>query len=438
MVPHEEFLELCAAATAGELTADERARLDAHLVLCKECRDAGAEFETAATHGAAALASEFDSQNPDEKPDDSWSLEKAENALFERLDAEQISSSTTADAHREPAKQGQRFTYRPSQLSWREIWMSLAAVLLLSLALGIASYRTGIKRGTDIALTKSEPLKDSAGSLEEQVSDAGHERAQLLAKLGEQDNLIGELRHQLSEQQKSISALKAADGVRSDESRQPPSGTTADPGLRRDEKLAAAEAKLLELQKTIDTVNGQRDEITLRAATLETKVGELTERVRERDREIDQKQDEVAKQQDLLEHDRDIRELMGARDLYVAEVHDVTSTGQTNKTYGRVFFTKAKRLIFYAYDLDAEPGLRNASTFQAWGRRGPDKKQALNLGIFYEDNASKKRWVLKASDPKSLNDIDAVFVTAEPDGGSQHPSGKQLLFAYLRVTPNHP
>jgi hypothetical protein len=46
--------------------------------------------------------------------------------------------------------------------------------------------------------------------------------------------------------------------------------------------------------------------------------------------------------------------------------------------------------------------------------------------------------VLKADDPKSLEDIDAVFVTVEPSGGSQHPSGKQLLFAYLRVNPNHP
>ena len=432
MVPHEEFLELCAAATAGELTADERAKLKAHLAICKDCREASAEFEMAATHGVAALASELDRHAMNEKTNDAWSVEKAENALFKRLDVEKSAANTKVDPDRDHVKQGQRFTYRPSQLRWQELWMSLAAVLLLTLALGIALYRTGIKRGTDIALTKPEPLKDSGGSLEEQASDAGHERAQLLAKLEEQDHLIGELKRQLSEQQKSISALKAADSVRRDE------GTQPDQRSRRDQELAAAQAKLLELQRTIGNVNGQRDEITLRASTLEAKVEELTELVRERDREIDQKQAEVAKQQDLLEHDRDIRELMGARDLYVAEVHDVTSSGQTNKTYGRIFFTKAKRLIFYAYDLDAEPGLQNAGTFQAWGRRGPDKKQALNLGIFYEDNASKKRWVLKANDPKTLNDIDAVFVTAEPDGGSQHPSGKQLLFAYLRVTPNHP
>jgi hypothetical protein len=31
-----------------------------------------------------------------------------------------------------------------------------------------------------------------------------------------------------------------------------------------------------------------------------------------------------------------------------------------------------------------------------------------------------------------------VFVTVEPNGGSQRPSGKPLLFAYLRIHPNHP
>ncbi|MGA7634564.1 MAG: anti-sigma factor, partial [Terriglobales bacterium] len=81
---------------------------------------------------------------------------------------------------------------------------------------------------------------------------------------------------------------------------------------------------------------------------------------------------------------------------------------------------------------------KRGQTFQAWGRRGPDWKQAVNLGIFYEDNASKKRWVLKAEDPKTLAQIDAVFVTLEPHGGSDKPSGKQLLFAYLTFMPTHP
>jgi hypothetical protein len=140
----------------------------------------------------------------------------------------------------------------------------------------------------------------------------------------------------------------------------------------------------------------------------------------------------------LLAHDRDIRELMGARDLYIAEVFDVARDGQTQKPYGRVFYTKGKSLIFYAYDLDQQAGLKSASTFQAWGSHGLDKQQATSLGVFYQDNVAKKRWVVKFDDPKKLEQIDAVFVTVEPNGGSHKPSGKQLLFAYLKVDPNHP
>ena len=61
-----------------------------------------------------------------------------------------------------------------------------------------------------------------------------------------------------------------------------------------------------------------------------------------------------------------------------------------------------------------------------------------NLGIFYEDNASKKRWILKCDDSKTLAQIDAVFVTVGPDGGSHKPSSKPLLFAFLKPSPNHP
>lgn len=39
---------------------------------------------------------------------------------------------------------------------------------------------------------------------------------------------------------------------------------------------------------------------------------------------------------------------------------------------------------------------------------------------------------------KTLAEIDAVFVTIEPKGGSARPTGKQLLFAYLKADSNHP
>jgi hypothetical protein len=438
MIPHEEFLELCAAATAGELNPDEQAKLDSHLAECAECRKAMREFEIASRHGIGALASELTAEKAE--ADSSWSVEKAEEVFFKRLDKESGRQSEAAAENRgiSPSR-GQRFTYRPSQIRWREVWMPFAAAVLLAVALSIAAYRTGIKRGTDVARTPAQPLKESEGSLEAQVSDASYERAQLAAKLDENAKIIDDLKRQLSEQIKTVTALKSTTQPSSHTSEDnPQEAKRANAGsVIRDEEFSAAQAKLADLQKTIQQLTAQRDENARQAATLEAKVNELTQLVRAGDQALDQKEVEVAKGQELLQHDRDIRELMGARELYMADVHDVSGKG-TDKTYGRVFYTKGKRLIFYAFDLDAQPGMQNASTFQAWGRKGPDKQQARSLGIFFEDNVSKKRWVLKADDPKTLEDIDAVFVTVEPHGGSQHPSGKQLLFAYLRVSPNHP
>lgn len=436
MVPHEKFPQLCAAATAGELTFYEQQRLDAHLETCAECRCLMQEYQIAALHGSAALASQF--ALGETESDRSWSVEAAEKTFLKRLSVEDRSPEFRAESRAETAKRGQRFSYRPSTVQRREVWMSFAAVVLLALAFAVTAYRTGVKQGTDIAHTASAPTTDST-SLQEQVSDLGHERAQLLLKLADEDKTLADLKRQFSGQEAVITALK----VKLTAGQRPANGQeitqpSSEVALQRDLELVTDQAKLIELQKTIDTLAGQRDEIASHAAVLQAKVGDLTQLVRDRESELEQKEDQLAKDKDLLEHDRDIRELIGARDLYIAEIHDVSGNGETNKTYGRIFYTRGKRLVFYAYDLDAKHGVQEASTFQAWGRRGSNKQQALNLGVFYEDNASKKRWVLRADNPKSLEDIDAVFVTIEPDGGSQHPSGKQLLFAYLRIDPNHP
>lgn len=439
MGSHEEFRELCAAATAGELSSEEHAKLTQHLASCPDCRRIKNEYEEAAAAGAATFLASAE-ENRVEAVDPSWSLEDAEKRLFERLSKED--RSDRQQSGQEPPMAGnKRHTDRPSEIRWREIWMPFAAVIVLGLALGVVAYRSGVKRGTDTVLNTVQPTRptDSQNSLEAQVSDAGYERSQLQAKLEADAKTIDDLKRQLAEQARIVNALRSGAAVQSTSgSTQAAGGQTADSqNASRNEELTTAQSKLAELQKTVDTTIAQRDENARQAASLEAKVNELTQLVRAREEALDQKEGEVAKGQELLEHDRDIRELMGARELYMADVHDVSGRG-TEKTYGRIFYTKGKSLIFYAFDLDAQPGFQNAKSFQAWGRKGPDKAQARSLGIFYEDNASKKRWVLKAEDPKTLEDIDAVFVTVEPHGGSQHPSGKQLLFASLLISPNHP
>ena len=196
-------------------------------------------------------------------------------------------------------------------------------------------------------------------------------------------------------------------------------------------KLQDTESSLASMKSALDRLSQERAEESLRTTSLEMRIADLSARLRKQD-------DLSAEDAQLLTSDRDIRELMGARDLYIADVFDVDSTGHTARPFGRVFYTRHKSLIFYAFDLDKQRDAHSVSTFQAWGRRRLGDDHPINMGIFYLDSETNRRWVLKFDDPNRLDAIETVFVTAEPKGGSQEPRGKAFLVASLRSQPNHP
>jgi predicted nucleic acid-binding Zn-ribbon protein len=315
--------------------------------------------------------------------------------------------------------------------------MPFAACVLLGIALGIYAYRAEKSQNAEVA---QAPTASTAGStdrrveaLEQRIGDAGHEREVLRAQLAERDQLIAGLRRETEQEARSLGEMKSAQAnlEHSLESSNAEKQQVAGERASLAQKFEATQVSLEKMQSELASARQQRAQNAALDASLEGQIKDLSGQLRDEERA-------VARQDELLGHDRDIRELMGARDLYVAEVYDVARDGTTQKSYGRMFYTKGKSLIFYAYDLNEEPGASNASVFQAWGRRGPDRDEALNLGLFYEDNAAKKRWVLKFNDAKALDEIDAVFVTVEPSGGSHKPTGKPLLYAYLEIAPNHP
>ena len=130
---------------------------------------------------------------------------------------------------------------------------------------------------------------------------------------------------------------------------------------------------------------------------------------------------------------------MGARELYIAEIYDVAGTGETKKPYGRVFYTRGKSLIFYAYDLNDAKMQRANYQYRIWAKREGGDRQAKSLGVFYSDDKAQRRWVFKCEDPSVLSEIDSVFVTLEPaNGDPSRPKGPNLMYAYLRGQPNHP
>jgi hypothetical protein len=425
-------LELCAVSTSGQLREAEQRRLREHLANCPSCREALKQFEAVVDQAIPVMGANEPSECLDSGL--SWSQEQAEKDFWDRLAREENGQAGNGENPNTISAGPHGGLPFASDSTWRDVWVLGAAGILLFVTLSFYTYRVGVSRGTDAAKSGShQPSAPGQPSwVEAQLIDATHDRQIARAQVEQGDQTIADLRRQLAQQSVEINQMKAAQTRVENELR-------ADNATRQDlvqqrtgltQKLAAWQISSQALQERLDSLAQQSSQDAVRAQASEAKVNELTRLLHDREAALDQKDE-------FLAHDRDIRELMGARDLYVAEVYNVVRNG-TQKPYGRVFYTKGKSLIFYAYDLDRQHGMNNATTFQAWGRRGPDRGQALNLGVFYEDSISKKRWIVKCDDPKTLAQIDGVFVTIEPNGGSPKPSGKSLLFAYLRVDPNHP
>lgn len=438
---HDEFLELCALSTTNLLSAQERRRLEEHLRDCSQCREIHAQYLALVDCGIPAAVADEGRESSQNLASD-WSVDEAEEALFARLEREESQRSEYSErsapvpslddsppaSEAEPPPDVRR---QPVDLFWRQIWWQYAAAALLVAALVVYFYRIGIRRGTEIAAAAPpDRLAVATAQHPGTEKDVAQQKA-LLASVRKEESEVAALRAQLESKSAEIARLQG-DKALLDQSVRAAGNDRDDLKQKAQEltqQLASREADLATMRERIAALGGQDAQDQVRLAALERQVGDLKT-------SLDQKDEEIAREQELLEHDRDIRELMGSRDLYIAEVYDVAKNGETRKPFGRVFYTRGKSLIFYAYDLDQQPGIRKTSSFQAWGLRGPD--QAVNLGILYVDNAARQRWVLKADNPRTLQDIDAVFVTVEPHGGSQKPTGKRLLFSYLKVEPNHP
>lgn len=436
---HDEFLELCALSTTSLLSAQERRRLEEHLRDCSQCHEIHAQYLALVDCGIpAAIAHEGRESSRD--PASVWSVDEAEKALFARLEREESQRSEYSEdsapvpssdepsppSEAEPPPDVRR---EPIDPLWRQLWWQYAAAALLVASLVVWFYRSGVRRGTEIA--GRAVGRASATARDSGADKYAAQQQALVASIRQEKIEVAALRAQLESKSAEIARLQGEKALL-DQSVHAVGKDRDDLTQKAQEltqQLASREADLASMRERMAGLGGQDAQDQVRLTALERQIGDLKT-------SLDQKDEEIAREQELLEHDRDIRELMGSRDLYIAEVYDVAKNGETRKPFGRVFYTRGKSLIFYAYDLDQQPGIRKTSSFQAWGLRGPD--QAVNLGILYVDSAAKQRWVLKADNPRTLQDIDAVFVTVEPHGGSQKPTGKRLLFSYLKVEPNHP
>lgn len=79
---HDEFLELCATATTGSLSAEERRRLKEHLAQCESCRQIMAQYQAIVDRAIPAWAAD---PGEEKRAPSGWSQQEAEEQLLARL-----------------------------------------------------------------------------------------------------------------------------------------------------------------------------------------------------------------------------------------------------------------------------------------------------------------------------------------------------------------
>jgi hypothetical protein len=429
---HENFRELAALAASGDLCPSEWSLLKAHLVGCEECRELALQYIVLTTEGIPSLAENYTPRLDLDSAHDANDWEKLHERV--REDREEVSTELEIPETGVVSnfKLGRRFARSPL------VQMTLAAGFML--AVGVAAYHLGVSgQARDLPATvAAQPpppplLVNSLAEEQNKFSEAASLDAKRITELEQQNTMMAQeierLRARLRDIDQQLDQAKELNS-QSD-------GQVHTLAQQRDE----LSSQLLDAHQTYESdraeltkLRTEREKTAQLIASLETRLEELTSTNHEDERKLDETEQYLAS-------DRDIRELMGARKLYIADVFDVDGGSRTRKAFGRVFYTQGKSLIFYAFDLDRQPGVVNASTFQVWGQKEmPQGQQALpmNLGILYMDNETNRRWVMRFDDPKKLAEIDAVFVTVEPSGGSQKPTTKPFLYALLRKEVNHP
>jgi anti-sigma-K factor RskA/putative zinc finger protein len=451
---HDRYEEICALAALGEASAEELTELQAHLDVCPACRREYGEYREL-VHSRLPLAAAL----PESKHRLSISF----------LGEDGVRGRFFAEARR----RGFRFSEDAEKGGhpWRG-WGGRHTSLLVGLfliaavaALGyqlrdIAAQRTSDKAELSALSAQNAELRRRLSELDKAADSSNSSNSSDLpgvkprpenavtapsaqmSPIGAQTNAAGatatletDLRGAREENSALLARVKAAEerlqtAVSQNQSLQVE--ITSGKGVEMD-----LIAKLSEAKATINQMTGELRNLREGRSTDASLIAAQESRLKDSAEKLKEQSEAIERQKRLLVADRDIRDLMTARNLHIIDVFDVDGKGDTRRTFGRVFYTEGKSLIFYAFDLEDKRVLNANYAFQAWGYQ-ESGGQSQNLGVFYVDDRKQNRWALKFNDPRALAQIDAVFVTIEPPGGSPKPTGQKLLYAYLKNKPNHP
>jgi murein DD-endopeptidase MepM/ murein hydrolase activator NlpD len=411
---HDEFVALCALYHSGEISEEDWALLQIHMAYCDSCHERFLQYQQISSKVVPAMAAVAASEVAGLPQQSDADIHAAELRLMSRLDE--------APPKEAPAPK--------RKIAWR-LPLALAATLLLALA-GLIVFRyNGSRQEAKVAPSPtpaqevhSAPAPTEPAHAVEPVAPAPQESAaNLQQQLFTAQDQLKETNLAMAEIERKFEAEQTARTQLSQE---------------RDalnQQLTAARSEVAALNAQATSANTSASQQEARVAALQERVHALSAALDDKDTQLSAKDRMLELDKDFLAHDRDIRDVISARNLYIADIFDTGENGRTAKPFGRIFYTKDRSLVFYGFDLDKRGDTKRDASFQVWGR-GSDKP-VVSLGLFDQDGTNK-RWILRCNDAKSLARLDMVFVTVEPPGGSSKPTGKQLLRAYLQIPPNHP
>ena len=427
MQTHEHFEELCAAASIGQASPEELFELERHTSTCERCCDAYAKY-------LGLAAQQFSLAHKDRKltpkeASECLNSDRFTQRFFERAQEEGIHFSN--DVEKEVVKvTPARVSFSRVSARWHQPRFAFAG-LLIAAVFGVSGYRL-YKHNlqTEVppsSVTKNDHEAVAEDSSNQRIAELARENAVLEAHVSDLMDQIRELNKQL---RTSDANLAAASADRK---------TLAADRDHMQAQLEDAQRALAESQAAIASGRQEITALRTHASDLESNLVADEARLHDVTQELAEKSTNLDKEHQLLALNRDVSDLMGARNLHIVDVVDIDARGKTQPAFGRIFFTEGKSLLFYAFDLNEAKLEKAKLEYRIWAKQETGDKKVRSLGIFYSDDKTQRRWLFKCDDPKILNEIDSVFVTLEaPNANPSHPKGANLMYAYLRGQPNHP
>lgn len=440
---HEFFEHLCAMSAANQASLREEALLAEHLQSCPSCREYLQQYKQIViqTLEEAPLSCSAKADGLRYAPVDPIEHGKAKAKLLEAAGEwvpMPVEAGPSVDRPPMEIKRTRPWTawFRaPAWAAW-----AFAACSVLTIC-GVSAHYWWSGKPTRTAVTAAGGTAPDPSGLQKEVEEL---RLELAKTQSDRQELLAKSKSGPAEEDQHLK-------MENEELRQSLSKSEADRS-RKEHEYDSIQDRMKLLQASLDVLQASNTALESDKVKLLQKVSALTAGLRQSELEmarVDERNQELAResltrihfverQQKLLATDHDLRDILGARSLRIIDVYDVGTQGETEEPFGRIFYTQGKSLIFYAFDLDKQKGLKPGVVFQAWGDQAEGKDTPRSLGAFYMDDPSQNRWILKVDDTKLLSRIDYVFVTDNSHKEGKRPKGKPLLSAFLDTRVNHP